>query len=47
MTRLAEQVFEREVEREDFIDTVTEGVYSSIIDAVIEAGSRGSVQLYL
>ena len=43
MTRLAEQVFEGEVEREDFIDTVAEGTYSTIIDAVMEAGDRPSI----
>lgn len=43
MTRLAEQVFEGEVDREDFIDTVTEGSYSDIIDAVMMAGDRPSI----
>ena len=43
MTRLAEQVFEREVDREDFIETATGGPYSNMIDAVMESSVRPSI----
>lgn len=43
MTRLAEQVFADDVNREDFIDVITEGSYSGLIDAVMLAGDRPSI----
>ena len=43
MTRLAEQVFANEVEREDFIDTITEGSYSGLIDAMMMVKDKPSI----